>query len=101
MALLEGGSASIAGIGTGFGDTLYCRPKFCAVFLCSAFCKLIPMIPMRIVQWPSLIPQNRRTQMTCLLTPNCCAHHHFSHSVLYCKPQCPKPPLHSGQSRKP
>ena len=34
------GSASIAGIGTGLGDTLYCRPKFCAVFLCSAFCKL-------------------------------------------------------------
>ena len=33
------GSASIAGIGTGLGDTLYCRPKFCAVFLCSAFCK--------------------------------------------------------------
>ena len=35
------GSASIAGIGTGLGDTLYCRPKFCAVFLCSAFCKLV------------------------------------------------------------
>ena len=34
------GSASITGIGTGLGDTLYCRPKFCAVFLCSAFCKL-------------------------------------------------------------
>ena len=33
------GLASIAGIGTGLGDTLYCRPKFCAVFLCSAFCK--------------------------------------------------------------
>ena len=31
------GSESIAGIGTGLGDTFYCRPKFCAVFLCSAF----------------------------------------------------------------
>ena len=29
------GSAFIAGIGTGLGDTSYCRPKFCAVFLCS------------------------------------------------------------------
>ena len=35
------GSASIAGIGTGLGDTLYRRPKFCAVFLCSAFCKQV------------------------------------------------------------
>ena len=35
------GSASIAGIGTGLGDTLYCRPKFCVVFLCFAFCKLM------------------------------------------------------------